>query len=271
MSKKYTVSEDNKKGFASIYLLEKMINKSQEVPLLLSGNDKDLEPILEFMMMKEYVEIKDNEKYIASEKGRELLSRFVKRYEDFLQHFDIFCAVDLEEGTFAFEKYFEYMDYDSEWQEYLDDERWDDLRISVAEFKKIDPVEIVFMSFLNEDRFGKQEGEGWQYDLLLGTIWDEIIKICDSALTIPELGYEDDEGKVEGEDAIKDIIEQGARLNLKLKKKEEEMFDGEEEEESDCEDDGSDKIYPQDHDYVVYEEYYDPYYISPWWGLVLFL
>ncbi|MCP4579785.1 MAG: response regulator [Deltaproteobacteria bacterium] len=59
----------------------------------------------------------------------------------------------------------------------------------MAEFKKLDPVEIVFMSFLNEDRFGRDE-TGWQFDLLLGNIWDEILHICNTAIRLEDLGYE---------------------------------------------------------------------------------
>jgi len=37
--------------------------------------------------------------------------------------------------------------------EHINDKRFHDLRIAVCEFKKIDPVDIVFLSFLNEQRF----------------------------------------------------------------------------------------------------------------------
>jgi hypothetical protein len=89
----------------------------------------------------------------------------------------------------------------------------------VAELKKINPVEIVFMSFLKEDRFGRDE-TGWQFDLLLGSIWDEILHICNTAIPLEALGYEDDQGRVSAEDVIKDIIRQGAEIMIKLLEKE---------------------------------------------------
>ncbi|MCK5231923.1 MAG: hypothetical protein KAR13_16745, partial [Desulfobulbaceae bacterium] len=78
-------------------------------------------------------------------------------------------------------------------------------------YRDMDPVEIVFMSFINENRFGRNE-TGWQFDLLLGTVWDEILEICNTALQLRELGWEDDQGSVRAEDVIQDIIDQGTEI-----------------------------------------------------------
>lgn len=261
--KTYTVSEEEKKQFATGYLLEKMINSAQSFSILLEGNDKDLEPILEFMMMKDYIEIKDH-RYVPAGKGREVLKSFTGRYTDFLRNFDVYCAVDLDSGNFAFEEWFEYEDEES-WDGYLEDERWEDLRVAVAEFKKINPVEIVFMSFLNETRFGADE-EGWQFDLLLGSIWDEILEICNSALKVADLGYSDDEGnQVSGEDVIMDTLRQGAELNIWVKQEEAKM------EEADGGSDagggpvGVERVEPEEIEDEVYRGYCDPHYVNPVW------
>ena len=68
--------------------------------------------------------------------ARQQVVRFKDRYQDFLKNFDCYCAVDLGEGEFAFEEFWEYEDED-EWCSYLDQERWEDLRVAVAEFKKL--------------------------------------------------------------------------------------------------------------------------------------
>ena len=94
----------------------------------------------------------------------------------------------MEAGDFAFASYFDFDD-DIRWREYLDDDRWDDLRVAVADYKKLNPVEIVFMSFISENRFGRNE-VGWQFELLLGAVWDEILDICNSAIQWDQLGYE---------------------------------------------------------------------------------
>ncbi len=277
MKKRYSVSEDEKKQFASAYLLDRMINGPLTFPLLLEDHDKDLEPILEYMLTRDYVEIKGH-RYVPGSKGREVLLRFSRRYKDYLKNFDVFCAVDLESGNFAFEKWFEIED-DAVWDAYLEEERWEDLRVAVAAFKKLNPVEIVFMSFLNEKRFGNA-GEGWQFDLLLGTVWDEILEICNSALCVADLAYEDDErNSISGEDVIKDVLSQGAELNLWIREEEEKE---EEEEEEDEDEFGSRGHHGDDDSYVetvvveevsydTYNAYYDPFYISPVWLALVFI
>lgn len=271
---KYSVTEEQKKQFASIYVLNYMINTPKSFPVFLEGRNEDLEPVLEFMMMHDYIEIKDEKSYIPSQKGRTVLEKFAKRYSDFLANFDIYCAVDLEKGEFAFERYLDFIDDGDAWNEYLSDERWEDLRIAVAIYKKIDPVEVVFMSFINEGRFGKQP-EGWQFDLLLGSVWEEIVDICNAALKVEDLGYEDDEGKVTGEEVIMDIIETAADINIQLLEEAKKM-DLEMAAQIETDDDGDDDYYVDRVEYEIiepriYERYRDPYYVNPVWLVPLFL
>jgi hypothetical protein len=274
MPRPYSIEEEQRKQFAGAYLLEKMINGPLSISILLEGDDQYLEPVLEYLMARECIEIESQEKYVSTEKGREVLLRFLRRYHDFLKHYEVYGAVDLAEGEFAFEDYFEYDHEDQaeedEWRSYLREEQWEDLRVAVAEFKNLDPVEIVFMSFLNENRFGKSE-EGWQFDLLLGTTWDEILEICNTALSVDELGYEDEDGSFSGEAVIKDVITQGAELNIKLRKQEEELFgDIEETREEEEEERDDSRVRVEDDGYAVYESYCDPYFVSPCWGPVIF-
>jgi hypothetical protein len=209
-SEPFQLTEDQKKAFAGIYLLEFMINEPVAFNLLLEREDADLEPVLEWLLVKEYVTIVDEERYTANRKGRDVLKRFLERYSQFLHFFDVFSAVDLAAGEFAFASYPDF-DSEAEWKSFLNDERWEDLRVTVASYKRIDPVEIVFMSFIQEKRFGR-DASGWQFDLLLGSVWEEILGICNSALKVDQLGYETEEGVVSGEDVLNDVIEQGFAL-----------------------------------------------------------
>jgi len=103
--------------------------------------------------------------------------------------------------------------------EHINDKRFRDLRIAVCEFKKIDPVDIVFLSFLNEQRFEIIQSL-WQIDLMSGIIWDEILEICNTAITVDDLN-----GTTE------DIVKCGFDLMCFLKQKEEELAAAEYEEE----------------------------------------
>lgn len=268
----YSISKERCREFGTLFLLERMVNKPCNFPLLLEGDDVHLEDLLTFMVSRDYLGIKDDQWYVPTTKGRDVVVRFTRRYQDFLKNFDCYCAVDLAEGEFAFEQFWEIEDED-EWESFLNEERWEDLRIAVAKFKGIDPLEIVFYAMINEGRINDSE-EGWQFDLVLGTIWDEIIEICNTALTMDDLAYEDEDGNpITGEEVLKDILRQGGELNLELKKQEEEYG----------EDDDDDEERPSG-DYVVeevvtevieddvyYGYYHDPFYISPVWLAILLL
>jgi hypothetical protein len=226
MSSKYTLSEAQKMEFAASVLLKKLQVEKWKAPVLLEGADKDLESQLEWMLTKDYLEIQcsgesEISHYTPAKAGRDLLKKYADRLQEFISVFDVYCAVDLEEGVFAFQKYFE-MD-DSDWREYLDLDRWDDLRIAVAEYKDIDTLGIVFFSFVQEQRFDTHH-DGWQFDLMLGSVWDEVLEVCNTALCVDDLAYETDEGLITGEDVIRDVIRQGVELNIELKNIEDELL-----------------------------------------------
>ncbi len=269
MPKPYVLTNDQKMQFAGIFVLEYMINKPHEFPLLLSKNDQDLETILEWLLVNELIQIKQNESYSPTDKGRESLNKFIDRYSEFLNVFDIFCAVDLETGEFAFESYFDFDDKVS-WDLFLREDRWDNLRIAVADYKKLNPVEIVFMSFISENRFGRNQ-TGWQFDLLLGTVWDEILEICQTAIQWDELGFEDEEGIVPAEAVIEDIIVQGAKHVLALQKKEMAYtpkylndYNDQSVSSSNGEAD-KERIIVTENTVEYYDPYLDPIYVSPIW------
>lgn len=268
MGKKYQIDDEKRKGFAGIYLLDYMINTPHSFPIFLADNDVDLEPVLEWLMMKNFIEIKDEEKYIPTQSGRDLLKKFLERYYEYLKVYDVYCAVDLEAGEFAFSSYDDFEDENS-WKNYIADQKWDDLRIAVAEYKKLDPVEIVFMSFINEQRFGRDQ-TGWQFDLLLGSVWDEILEICNTAIHWEELGYEDDEEEISANSVIEDIICQGAEIMIEMlksfyKKNQQNLDQNINDDEVD-EDEYVDKVYIDDQPVSYYEVYMDPFYVSPYWN-----
>lgn len=209
-SLRFRITAERKKEFAALYLLDYMIHTSASLPLLLEGNDQDLEPVLEWLLAKKYIAIEERQRYVPAATGRQALAQFTQRYLEFLRTYDVFSAVDLEAGVFAFSHYHDFDDPD-QWRDFLADERWDDLRVAVADYLGQDPVEVVFMSFINENRFGRDQS-GWQFDLLLGSVWDEILQICNSAISWRDLGYASEAGPVRAEDVMTDIIRQGREL-----------------------------------------------------------
>ena len=80
----------------------------------------------------------------------------------------------------------------------------------MAEYKVIDPYRVVFLSMLADGVWF--ENPDWRFDLGMGTLLDNLESLVMDQLSVDELGYEDDQGMVEGEEVIADVIEQGTDL-----------------------------------------------------------
>lgn len=242
------ITEDQQKEYLSGYLLYILLKKGKTYSVVLEDDDKDLEPVFIHMMAREYVDLDKDNQYMVTEKGKLKYDNYQKRYQEYLSHFDIYCAVDLEVGEFAFEQFFK-LD-DRAWAKHVNDERFDDVRIAVANFKKMNPVDIVFLSFLNEGRFGN-ENTGWQFDLQAGLVWRELEEVVDNAITIENLGYAAEDGEqVDGSVVTQDIITQGAQLCAQLHEEESKQNGG-----------GSDGYIES-----TYRKYSNPNYVSPIWS-----
>lgn len=200
------ISNENKKNFQSIILAD-LIDRVG-IKTIANGDDRLLEPYLIDMMSKGYVTT-SGVNYVLTPTGKGVLDNFMSRYNEYLKLYDIYAFVDLDKAEFAFSSYFNF-NTDEEWNVFKNNSRFEDLRIAVALFKKLNPAEIVFMSFINEGRFDTTS-TGWQFDLLSDKIWEEINTICQSAYTPEQLG----------EAAMKDMIQQGAEILVSILKEEE--------------------------------------------------
>ena len=244
------LTDDNKKSFKAIILLNEMINGSHQFKTIDNGEDSVLEPLFIELMSKGYVQTAGIN-YQVSTKGQEVFDTFMKRYTEYLKVYDIYSYVDLEKGEFAFARYYDF-ETDDAWADFISNERFDDLRIAVALFKKLDPAEIVFMSYINENRFDTASN-GWQMDLISDNEWKEIEEICKTAIKPEEVG----------EDAMVDMINQGSELMMKLM-----------EEEANQQQNNNNYTETEtivEETVAYYEPYYDPYYVSPIWLVPLFL
>ena len=132
------------------------------------------------------------------------------------------------------------------------------------------------MSFINEGRFGRDE-TGWQFDLLLGSVWDGIAQIVETAVRVDDLGYASNGGIVSGEDVIGDVLAQGAKLLTDLLDEEERRSSGGSEggglapsQVDPDEEEYVEHVWVEQYPSVYYEPYYDPFYVSPLW-LAVFL
>jgi len=269
MANKYSVTPEKADQFVAILLIDYLINRQGTLPIMMDGNFRVLEPLAIKLTAAGYLRTptptEKYQGYIVTDKGRDALDKFMQRYSEYLKLFDVFCAVDLTEGTFAFSKYYDF-NTDDEWYAYLNKDNWEDVRVAVCEFKKMDPVEIVFMSFINEGRFDFEKVT-WPFDLTSGAVWDEITEICNAALTVEQINQGDDT-------VMPDIIKQGADLTVSLLQQEEQrQKEDDEAAEQDAQQNQTETITEETYSYpsTYYESYYDPYYVSPLWLGLLFL
>ena len=177
---------------------------------LAETDDEGLESLLNFMESRGTLTVEEDNYYKATDKGHEVYQDLVKQLEAYVTHFEVYAYVDLEQGIFG----------DPE-TDLLEGDKWSDLRVAVAEHKGIDPYRVVFLAMLSAETF--YENPDWKFDLSMGTLFQEMKQIVLEQLHVDDLGYSDSEGKVSGEEVIRDIIEQGSELVAKRKSRQQEI------------------------------------------------
>ncbi|MDH4249414.1 MAG: hypothetical protein OEW39_16535, partial [Deltaproteobacteria bacterium] len=191
--------------FAALALMDQVISQPRAWPTGLTNHPEDhrLVELFKYLLQHQLVEISPEGFYQATARGRKAHGLMLRQQQSYLFNFNIYAAVDLAEGTFA--------NPDSE---DLDDPRWSDLRVAIAEFKGIDPYRLVFMAMTAGGAFF--ENTRWRRDLAPGSpFFKELEEIVQTQLTVPDLAFETEEGEpVPGEAVIEDVILQGADLNL---------------------------------------------------------
>ena len=177
---------------------------------LAETDDEGLESLLNFMESRGTLTVEEDNYYKATDKGHEVYQDLVKQLEAYVTHFEVYAYVDLEQGIFGNPE-----------TDLLEGDKWSDLRVAVAEHKGIDPYRVVFLAMLSAETF--YENPDWKFDLSMGTLFQEMEQIALEQLHVDDLGYSESEGKVSGEEVIRDIIEQGSELAAKRKSREQEI------------------------------------------------
>lgn len=215
-SDKYSISTSSRMQYAGLYILLELSDSScAEIVGSYENNAKILEPILAWLLKQDYICENGKNDFIITSTGNHVLESFKKKYDKFVEQYDVYSAIDLGEGEFAYSHLPEF-ENDEEWLEFIDQDRWEDLRIAVAEFNGEDPIEMIFMSLIADGEFGRNDSGHWDEDLLTGHIWNEIIEIANTAVPLSSLAYEDEGEIISSDQVIKDILEQGKNLLTEL-------------------------------------------------------
>lgn len=201
-------------NYAALYLLKEMLENDLVFSVHLEDDELALEEIFAWLRERGFIAVNNNSEYLVTTSGFDYADSFLERYADFLASYDIFCGVDLDTKDFAVRYLADFQDQDA-WRSFLSEERWEDLRIAIAEYKGLDAIEIVFMGFVYEQRFGKNNGH-WCADRLTGSIWEEIQSVCNNAVRMSDLsswrGLEDSRPEL----IIEDLIYRGLQLIKEL-------------------------------------------------------
>ncbi len=260
---KVVMTKEKRELYASLLILDKMINNHSYLEI--GKYDSCIDDILIDLNAKGYINL-EGTTYVPTSKGRDILSNFLKRYEEFRKAFEVYSRVDVQTGEFAYEKFFDIED-DGEWEEYKDNDRFEDLRLAIASFKGMDPLECAVLIFMTEGEFDTQK-KGWEFDLTSTLIWDDVENLVRGSKNIQDLSYEDEGDVISGESVMEDVIRQGAEFLVDIKKREAENDAQDEEEE--CEEEYEEEVVTYveviEDDYYdpyYYEEYYDPWYVAP--------
>lgn len=287
------MSYESKIQDAGEFLLYQMAENQHPIPVMLEGDDTWLQPVIDYMFQKDVIDIDDKRGcYVITDKGRRTLQLMMEKFQDAMAQLDIYSYVNLNIGPPEEDESDEaFSSFDDNTE---DDE---DLRVAVALYKGIDPFYLVFLSLLAEDRLG--QSRCWQYDLALdfaedtehetgSSFFREIEEIVETALTVDDLGYIDDDTgeKITGEAVIEDVIQRGAieaqrraeeEAELEEEYEEEEIVEEEIIEEEIIEEEVVEYVPTYDWDvWVAYDPwaYYplyieDPFYVAPCWGIAI--
>jgi hypothetical protein len=204
----YKLPQSQRSEYGAVFLLHYSVAMDEYFPYSLGPAQEEMRPFLRFLQDRGCVEvIKDC--YTPTERGRARLDAFFTKYLEFLIVFDLYSAVDLESGEFAFESY-SLFDDETAWQGFLSDSRWEDLRVGVTDYKDMNPLHAVYMSFINLGRF--MAGQSKSFANTVDDACTEILAICNSALHEEDLGYDSPDGRVRGEQVMDDILERGTEI-----------------------------------------------------------
>ncbi|MBM3234990.1 hypothetical protein FJZ31_01695 [Candidatus Poribacteria bacterium] len=304
--KPQAMSYEAKLQCAGEFLLYQMAENKYPIPVMLEGDDTWLQPVVDYMFQKDVTDIDDKHGcYVITDKGRRTLQLMTEKFQDAMAQLDIYSYVNLNIGPpgegkpdKAFGSFDDHTEDDEpnfsfkkkslikrNTEEFLNE----DLRVAVALYKSIDPFYLVFLSLLAEDRLG--QSKCWQYDLALdfskdtkhetgSSFFREIEEIVETALTMDDLGYIDDDTgeEITGKAVIEDVIRRGA---IEAQRRAEEEAEIEEEEERGEEEIVEEEVveYAPTYDWdvwVFYDPwvYYplyiaDPFYVAPCWSIVI--
>ncbi len=201
----FVIHFNTRMHYAGLFLLKEILEKNTIFSFHLEDDEYVLEPILKSLEEVSYIRLNRHKEYEITKRGIKHIHSFLTRYDFFKDEYDVFSGVDLKTKDFAI-RYYDTFEEEAEWFKFLQEERWEDLRIAIAELHGYDAIEMTFMRFVYEDRFGFHNGR-WNYEYLLGGIWEEIQAVCNNAVRLHSFSKSS---------LLEDVLKKGQRLMFEL-------------------------------------------------------
>ena len=208
-SKKYFVSNAKQQKLIEFLILYCLIEKQDRFFFPFLDDTKYLEKFLFMLEEKGSLTRKDKE-FKITQSGKEIYEQWLKTFDIYCDQYEIYSAIDLELGEFAWERKDELLE--EEWSAYFHQERFDDLRIAVAEYYDTDPGEMIFLHWILSEDF--LQHSKWQFDLYSGLYFSKLEELIEQSIHIDDLGYYDEESdeEISGEEVIEDIVREGSKI-----------------------------------------------------------
>ena len=233
----YKLSTEQINKFQKLVVLDNIYSGSFTPSLILTGNDELLEDILSEMVGDGLLSLKASG-YKINSKGKKEINNLFDKLCSYRDVYKIYSAIDTGAGEIAYESYYEF-DTDEAFIEYINQDRFEDLRVAVSILKGIDPFEMVFLEMMDDGRFDSNQYSNWQIELFTKDVWDELENIVNSAIKPNDLNEE----KHSGEEVLEIIIDKATQVAINLLEQYDDLDIDEFEE---C--------------VITVEEHFDPYY-----------
>lgn len=168
-------------------------------------------PLIFKFMLEENLITKDSA-FTLTDSGSKFLKRFLIHYGEFIHYLEVFSRFDLTEWEFAYSSYNDFMPgREKSWNNFLQEERWDDLRIAMAQNLNLNMQEIMFFTLYHEGYFNQSEKQSESY--LIKGLKKDLESMLSRKIKLEDLSYEDEEGEeVSWTLVVEDLSDQSADL-----------------------------------------------------------
>lgn len=216
----FTLDETRKARYRMMVFLKMMQDTGEQPDIMLPQELQYLKKDIDAAEKADYLKLNSSHRYEIDTKGLELLQTLEHRSVDHVKMFEVFCAVDLKEGHFAFSDALEKGVSSDLWNNYLNLPRFEDLRVAVAQIKGLDVLDFIFtMMFSWGDFDFKNRDADWTFDLSMDKPFEEMLDKANKSFQWVQMHDDPEIAK----SRMENVISKGVEVMINLAKQEEQI------------------------------------------------